>query len=215
MTDPVDWTRTAEQQVLDEAIRIAPSEGWTSRMTRLAGRAAGFSDGETELLLPRGPADLAALLSRRHDARALLMLEAVDPKALKIRERIAQAVEARIDAAGNDEAAARRWCGWLTLPQNLALGGQLAWESADLLWRWAGDVATDENHYSKRALLAGILMATLLVRLSQGEAAAEATLDRRIEAVMAFERFKGRVGKLKLGEWAAGAAGRLRYGLRG
>jgi len=32
--------------------------------------------------------------------------------------------------------------------------------------------------------------------------------------VMAFERFKGRVGKLKLGEWTAGAMGRLRYGLR-
>src|SRR5688500_9427402 len=113
MTDAADWTRTAEQKVLDEAIRLAPLEGWTSRMTKLAGRAAGFSEGETELLLPRGPADLAALLSRRHDARALLMLQEVDPATLKIRERIARAVEARIDAAGDDESAARRCAGWL------------------------------------------------------------------------------------------------------
>jgi hypothetical protein len=34
--------------------------------------------------------------------------------------------------------------------------------------------------------------------------------------VMAFERLKGRIGKLKLGDKAAGAVGRLRYGgLRG
>ena len=25
------------------------------------------------------------------------------------------------------------------------------------IWRWAGDTATDVNHYTKRALLAGIL----------------------------------------------------------
>ena len=32
---------------------------------------------------------------------------------------------------------------------------------------------------------------------------------------MAFERFKARVGKLQVGEWTAGAVGRLRFGLRG
>jgi ubiquinone biosynthesis protein COQ9 len=99
---------------------------------------------------------------------------------------------------------------------NPPLALRLVWESADTIWRWAGDTATDENHYSKRALLAGILTATLLVRLSQGEEAAAITLDRRIEAVMAFERFKARVGKLDLGRWTAGALGKLRYGgLRG
>src|SRR5437870_5281222 len=119
MTDA--WTRTAEAALLEAAIRIAPAEGWTARTAKLAGRAAGFSQGETELLLPRGPADLAALLSRRHDARALLIVEGVDPLALKIRERIARAIEARLDAAADDEAATRRWAGFLALPPNAPL----------------------------------------------------------------------------------------------
>jgi ubiquinone biosynthesis protein COQ9 len=141
-------------------------------------------------------------------------LAQIDPKSLKVRVRIRCGAMARTDAAMASEAATRRWAGFLALPSNAALGLRLVWESADAIWNWAGDTATDENHYSKRALLAGILAATLLVRLSQGESAAEATLDRRIEAVMAFERFKARVGKLKLGEGAVGALGRLRYGLR-
>jgi ubiquinone biosynthesis protein COQ9 len=209
-----DWIGTAEQQLLDQAIRIAPLEGWTARMARMAGRAAGFSAGETELLLPRGPADLAALLSRRHDARALLMLQAVDPEKLKVRERISRAVEARIDAAGDDEAAARRWCGWLALPQNLALGGQLAWESADALWRWAGDVATDENHYSKRALLAGILTGAIAIRLNAGRGAALRFAGRRIDDVMRFETWKAKSGfrPEELMQKAAAALGRMRYG---
>jgi ubiquinone biosynthesis protein COQ9 len=214
--ETADWAAEAEARVLAEALKLAPDQGWTWAMTKAAGEAAGFSLGETELLLPGGPRDLAALNSRACDAAAMAALDGTDPKSLKIRERIRRGASARIGAAMASEAATRRWAGFLALPGNAALGLRLVWESADLIWNWAGDTATDENHYSKRALLAGILTSTLLVRLSQGEAAAAASLDRRIEAVMAFERFKGLIGKLQLGQRAAGAIGRLRYGgLRG
>jgi len=209
-----DWASRTEARLLAEALRLAPQLGWTWRLAIAAGAAVGMTRGETELLVPGGPRDLAALQSRACDAAALAALADVDPVTLKVRERIRRGALAWLDAATADEPATRRWAGFLALPTHAPLGLRLAWETADKLWVWAGDRATDENHYSKRALLAGILMATLLVRLSQGEAAAEATLDRRIEAVMAFERFKGRVGKLQLGAWTAGAMGRLRYGLR-
>jgi len=206
------WAEEAEARVLVEALKLAPEHGWTWAMTRAAGAAAGFSLGETELLLPNGPRDLAALYSRWCDAQGMAALAEVDPAGLKIRERIRRGAWARTEAAMANETATRRCTGYLALPANAPLALRLVWESADAIWRWAGDTATDENHYSKRALLAGILTATLLVRLSQGEDAARATLDRRIEAVMAFERFKARVGKIDFGGWAAGALGRVRHG---
>jgi ubiquinone biosynthesis protein COQ9 len=208
------WTREAEDALLEQAIRLAPLEGWTSRVARLAGRAAGFSEGETELLLPRGPQDLAALLSRRHDARALAILEPLDPETLKIRERIAQAVEARLDAAAADEAATRRWAGFLALPPNAALGARLAWESAVALWRWAGDTSTDENHYSKRIILAGVLTSALAVRLSSGRGSALRFSARRIDEVMRFEAWKAttRLRPTDMLHSAAAALGRMRYG---
>lgn len=209
-----DWADAAEQQVLDAALKIAPQEGWTSRLAAMAGRACGFSAGETELLLPQGAADLAALLSRRHDAKALSALGEVDPAKLKIRERIARGVEARLNAAAADEAAVRRWAGFLALPPHAPLGVALAWESADVLWRWAGDTATDENHYSKRALLAGILTGALAIQLSSGREAALAFTDRRIANVMAFEKWKATT-KLKPSKFMdemAGALGRMRFG---
>jgi len=206
-----NWATAAEQLVLDQALKLVPSQGWTSLMTKNAGRAVGLSAGETELLLPQGPADLAALLSRRHDAAALAALG--DPQGLKIRERIARGVAARLEAACADEAAVRRLNGWFTLPQNMALGARLAWESADRLWRWAGDVATDENHYSKRVLLAGILSGALAIRFASGAEAAKAFTDRRIENVMAFETWKATTS-FRPGEIAnrfAEALGRMRY----
>jgi ubiquinone biosynthesis protein COQ9 len=209
-----DWAAAAEQRLLDEAVRLAPAEGWTRLMTRNAGRAAGFSDGETELLIPHGPADLAALFSRRHDARALAILGPAPADELKVRERIYRAVEARLDAAAQDETALRRWMGWLALPPNTPLAARLAWESADRLWRWAGDTATDENHYSKRALLAGILTGALAIRLASGRADALTFTERRIEDVMRFERFKAAtpIRPYDLLAGAAAALGRIRYG---
>ncbi len=211
---PEDWAAAAEQQILDQALKLVPQEGWTARMARLAGQAAGLSAGETELLLPQGAADLAALLSRRHDVAALKALSTLDPAKLKIRERIARGVEARIAAAMADEPAVRRLNGWFALPQNMGLGARMAWESADRIWRWAGDVATDENHYSKRVLLAGILSGALAIRLSSGAEAAKTFTDRRIENVMAFEKWKATTN-FRPQEMAAKFAeslGRMRFG---
>ena len=212
MSDPEDWARETEQRLLDAALRHVGTLGWTRRAAMAAGKDLGLSAAETELLIPNAGADLAALLSRRHDRAAMAALASVDPLSLKIRERIRRAVEARLDAAMTDEGALRRWAGFMALPSNLPLAGRLVWESADALWRWAGDVATDENHYSKRAILAGILTATLAIRLSAGRAAAMAHLDARIENVMAFEKWKAGIKPSESLRELAQALGRMRYG---
>jgi ubiquinone biosynthesis protein COQ9 len=214
MTDssanPADWADETEQRLLDAALPLVGELGWSDRLVWAAGKAVGLTRPETELLLPHGPSDLAAILARRHDRRALEALSAVEPGTLKIRERIRRGVQARLDAAMADEAAVRRWQGFLAL--HPFLGSRLLWESADLIWRWAGDTATDENHYSKRAILGGILSTCLAVRLTSGAEAADAQLDRSIDRVMEYEKFKARFrGK----DWAgdlAGALGRMRFG---
>ena len=207
-----NWAEAAEQRVLDAALPLVTDCGWTSRLVARAAEACGLGPGDAELLFPNGPRDLAALLSRRCDAGALQALEGPEFDGLKIREKIARAVEARLDACVQDEAVARRLAGFLALPQNMGLGLQLAWESADKLWRRAGDVSADENHYSKRAILAGILVSALAVRLQHGREAAEAFTARRIENVMSFEKLKARVKPPVSAETIAAALARMRYG---
>lgn len=185
-----DWADRMEQSVLDAAVLRAPALGWNARMVRAACADNGLSLGDEELLLPNGARDLAALLSRRHDDRAMEALAEVDPSALKIRERIARAVSERMEAGAADLEATRKCAAFLALPTNADLGLRLTWETADLLWRWAGDTATDWNHYSKRAILSGILVPALTMRWFDGKDAAEAFVARRIENVMAFENWK-------------------------
>jgi len=183
-----DWADDAEQRLLDAALPRAAALGFTPALLKAAGEGAGLSGGDVGLLLPNGPADLVALLSRRHDRRALEVLG--DGAGLKIRQKIAAGLQARLDAAAADQEASKRAAGFLALPQNLSLAGRLTWESADRLWRWAGDTATDENHYSKRAILSGILAPALTIRLFDGPEPAEAFVQARIDNVMAFEKWK-------------------------
>jgi len=212
-TPEPDWADTAETRILDQAVLLARRGLWSDRLARRSAEAAGLSPAEAELVIPYGGRDLAALLVRRHDSRALERLGAVDPANLKIRQRIRTAVAVRVEAALDDEAATRAAALFLALPPNAALGLRLGWETADGLWRWAGDVSADENHYSKRAILGAVLGSTLAVRLAAGQAAAETHLDRALQQVMRFETWKARLPKLSgLAAEAASALGRARYG---
>src|SRR5205823_2585108 len=87
--------------------------------------------------------------------------------------------ETAAEAAAADAPATQRMNGFLALPHHMALGARLLWDSADALWRWAGDTATDENHYSKRMILSGVLGPAIAIRLASGRAAAEGYVFRR------------------------------------
>ena len=206
-----DWADRTEQRLLDAAILRAADLGITPALLKAAGEACDLSEGDVGLLLPNGPADLVALLSRRHDAKAMQALAQLDVGTLKIREKIAQGLSARLEAAAADLEASRRAAGFLTLPQNLSLARRLTWESADHIWRWAGDVATDENHYSKRAILSGILAPALTMRVFDGREPAEAFVAARIENVMAFEKWKAGLKVSEPLKAAAEALAKMRY----
>ena len=214
-TEQLAWAEQTEQRLLDAALGLAQT-GWGGDLAVRAGAAIGLSPAEVALLAPGGSRDLAALLSRRCDRAAIAALANTDPLSLKVRERIRTGVIARLDAHRDYQPAARRCMGYLALPANLPLAGRLTWEAADTIWRWAGDVATDENHYSKRAILSAVLAEVLATDLAQGRDAAIAQLDARLANVMAFEKWKATtpLRPSTLAAQAAAALGRIRYAQR-
>ena len=133
---------------------------------------------------------------------------------MKIREKIRALVWRRLEIMGPAREAVRRAVAILAMPQNLPLALRISWRTADLMWRIAGDTSTDFNHYTKRMTLGAVYGSTLLVWLddqSEGWAETAAFLDRRIDEVMRFEKFKaewrGSSEHLSLSRFL----GRLRY----
>ncbi len=101
-----DWADRTEQRLLDAAILRAADLGFSPALLKAAGEACDLSEGDVGLLLPNGPADLVALLSRRHDEKTMEILAGLDvSKVTKIRQKIFEGVE-RSRTRAPPEAAA-------------------------------------------------------------------------------------------------------------
>ena len=184
----------AKERLLDAALHHVTFDGWSDTTFRAAADEIGLGPDLARVICPRGALDLAVAYHRRGDAAMEEGLRSGDLSALRFRDRIAHAVRLRLEAA--DREVVRRGAALFALPQNAATGAGLIWGTADAIWRALGDTSDDINWYSKRATLSAVYSATVLFWLgdeSEGHVATWDFLDRRIEEVMQFEKFKAQV----------------------
>jgi ubiquinone biosynthesis protein COQ9 len=190
----------------------AAFDGWTAAARDLAADGAGIDRDVAALALPDAPAMIDAWFASI-DARMIEVTPAL--AALKVRRRITDQIEARLDIVAPDREALRRALAILALPTNVAHAARLGWRTADLMWRRAGDIATDYNHYTKRASLLAIYGATVAVLLdddSEAQTETRAFLARRIEGLMRFEKAKAEwIGRDRPRLSLTRFIGRLRY----
>ncbi len=182
--------------LIEAVLPDVPFDGWSNATIATAAQRIGIDDVEIAALLPRGPRDAVAAFSRWADRKMLAALDATSLETMKVRERIATAVRARLAALEPHREAVRRALALLALPQNVPLGVRLLYDTVDAIWYAAGDTATDFNFYTKRGLLAGVLASTTLYWLDDRSAGAEAThgfLDRRLADVMRIPRLGSRL----------------------
>ena len=205
-----------QETALDLALAIgenAAFDGWTAAAVEAAALSEGVDPAVASLAVPADAVGMIDLYGRGVD-RALA--EALAPEtlaAMKIRERIRTLVWTRLQIQEPAKEAIRRALAILAMPQNALAGARLSWRSADVMWRMAGDVATDYNHYTKRAILSAVYGSTLLAWLqddSEGAADTAAFLDRRIDEVMRFEKWKAGLGQSERPSLTR-FLGRLRY----
>ncbi|MCA8889870.1 MAG: COQ9 family protein [Parvularculaceae bacterium] len=187
---------TERAQILENALEIAAFDGFNQVMLEKAAKAAGYDSSVAAAAFPGGVIDLLDLWSLQADEAASAALAEPDAKALKIREKVARAVKARIAFLRPHKEAARRAAAYLALPPYAPDGVRFTWNTADAIWRALGDKSTDYNFYSKRAILSGVLTSTFarwFADDSDDEAATDAFLSARIDNVMQFEKLKAKV----------------------
>lgn len=178
--------------------REAAFDGWTKEAVINAARAENVDEDVAILAFNDDgkrvdPMDLIDAWIQSIDAGMERLLPADKLATMKIRERIRQLVEARIDMLAENRESLRRALAIEAMPLNAPRALKWGWRSADIMWRLAGDTATDYNHYTKRAMLGSIYAATLAVLInddSENQAETRAFLGRRIDNVMSFEKAK-------------------------
>ena len=190
-------------------------DGWSLKAVDSAAAQLGVDPLQARLAMPKGQAAMVDLYIQAIDRT---LEEHFTPERLagmKIREKIRALVWQRLEIMGPAREAVRRGLAILSMPQNVPLALRISWRTADLMWRIAGDTSTDFNHYTKRMTLGAVYGSTLLAWLDDQTENWQATadfLDRRIDDVMRFEKWKAgwRVSsdrRLSLSRFL----GRLRY----
>jgi ubiquinone biosynthesis protein COQ9 len=189
-------------------------DGWSHAAVDSAAGQLGIDPVQARLAMPKSQAALIDLYIQEVDRALEAAFTPEQLAGMKIRERIRALIWKRLEIMGPAREAVRRALAILAMPQNVPLAMQASWRTADRMWRLAGDTSTDFNHYTKRITLGAVYGSTLLVWLddqSEGWSDTAAFLDRRIDNVMQFEKWKagwrGSSGGLSLSRFL----GRLRY----
>jgi ubiquinone biosynthesis protein COQ9 len=190
-------------------------DGWTEKSVDAAAGQLGTDPAVARLAFPKDQlGKIESYISAVDDAmQAHFTPERI--AALKIRERIRELIWFRLQTMGPAREAVRSALAILAMPQNAPKALSLGWRSADLMWRLAGDTASDFNHYTKRLTLSAVYASTLLAWLddqSEGWTETSAFLDRRIGDVMRFEKWKAQWrGSSERRPSLSRFLGRLRY----
>ena len=194
MIEPSDMTLDELRVALAPLIPAnAVFDGWSDKALAMAAAELGVPPERARLAFPGGAMEMVDAWFDAID-RAMAKawpLERIEQ--LKIRERIRDLVLYRIEVINPHKEALRRAFAIMAQPQNAMMAARLAWRAADRMWRIAGDTSTDFNHYSKRGILSALYTSTMLVFLdddSEGLVETKGFLDRRIDDVMRFEKFK-------------------------
>ncbi|MEP5155535.1 COQ9 family protein [Planktotalea sp.] len=186
---------SAKEQLLDAALNHVVFDGWGDATFAAAVQDTGLEPEFARACCPRGGVDLAIAYHQRGDRLMLERFASEDLSNLRYSEKIAALVRFRLEAV-SDKEAVQRGSTLFALPQNAADGAKLVWGTSDAIWRALDDTSRDANWYTKRTTLSAVYSATVLFWLgdqSEDYADTWAFLDRRIENVMQFEKFKAQL----------------------
>ncbi len=204
--DDLTNAREAERRaLLSAALEEVPFDGWSRRALTQGAISLGLPAIDVDRLFPGGPVEALEFWNAEADQAVLDAFENADPAPLRVRDKIAFGVRARLEPLFPHREAVRRGLTLMALPQNAALAATLLYRTVDTIWHGAGDTSTDWNFYSKRGLLAGVFGSTLVHWLDDASEDCVETwafLGRRIDNVMTLPRA---IGQLQ---------NRLRAGLR-
>ncbi|MBL6958414.1 MAG: COQ9 family protein [Rhodospirillales bacterium] len=193
-----------DQQDIRDAILLSTLphvafDGWTHKALEAGTRDAGFEPELRLRVFPGGLREVAEHFSEYADRRMLAALDGLDLDEMKVRDRVAAGVRARLEALTPHREAVRYVLAYLALPTNGGTVLRLTFNTLNAIWYAAGDTATDFNYYTKRGLLAPVYMSTVLYWLSdtsEGYADTWDFLDRRIGDVLKIPMMQARVKNL-------------------
>ncbi|MCA4774471.1 COQ9 family protein [Wolbachia endosymbiont of Mansonella perstans] len=185
------------KSVVDELIRVIPFEGISDETLlkvctylNLANSFCKFQNGIYSAL---------EYIAEDLNSSMITKLRNSNLEDMKVRERVKLAVQIRLSnyaKLSNYREFLKSISLFSVLPKNTYFSGKLLYRTVSAIWYGIHDQSTDFNYYTKRAILAGVYLSTMLFFIndySEGFADTLSFLDRHVNNVVAFQKFKTRL----------------------
>jgi len=185
-----------QDRIVLYALDAAPHDGWSIDSLYAAAHECGRSGHLVGEMFPNGLKDATAHIAALFDRQTRESLQKTKPDTMRVRDRVATAVRTRLELMAPYRDGLRVALAYQARPLHMPQAARTLWASADTIWVWAGDTATDYNRYTKRALLAGVMAATTLFWLQDTSpkfSKTHAFLERRINQVLKLGRTIGSI----------------------
>jgi ubiquinone biosynthesis protein COQ9 len=187
---------TNKQKILNHFLETCLFEGWSNKALELAFIKAEIDVKFLPFIFENGCVDIADFFIRTIDEEMQKDVAGTDFGPMKIRDKIKNLVKIRLKINRQYKPQLQKLIQFYSHPKNIVLAFKNSYKTADLMWKIAGDNATDFNFYSKRIILTKIYIRVLLSFIKDESDNYQKTLDlldREIEKVMQFAAFKFKV----------------------
>lgn len=179
------------------ALADVPFDGWCWDVIEKSALRLGYDKETVRRVFSDKLSNVLRYFSIWADRQMLAALEGVNIDNMRVRDRIRLAIQTRLEVLEPYKESVRAASVYWFSPFRKITAGKMVWQSADKIWNWAGDRATNYNHYTKRALLSGVITTTMVAWLNDNSSNHQETLaflDRRIDNVLGIGKF---IGKFK------------------
>jgi ubiquinone biosynthesis protein COQ9 len=188
-------------KILYQWLDDMPFEGITFTSLQNSAVKAGYASDLVDALFPHKLHQALKELSFDFDARMIRELEHVNIESLPVRERVKTATMARLRIMDEHKESYKVIMAYWANPMRVIPSKKMLWNTADRIWTWAGDTATDYNRHTKRGLLSSVLCLTYFYWQQDKSLSLEKTegfLHRSLDNTVQIGRMAGTiVQKLK------------------
>ena len=177
------------KKILKQALIDINTYGFNENMLIQAEKNCNFSKGTVGRLFPEGIYEMMEYFFNQTDIEMLKKINQIENKDIRIRDKIYNGVIIRLEIFQKNKDSIKHI--FVSESSTPIKSIRNLWNTADLIWRSAGDTSTDYNHYTKRLLLSWVYLSTLLCWFNDKSKNIEETklfLNRRIDEVLKFRK---------------------------
>jgi len=183
-------------KILELTKKIVSIDGWSENvLEKLVNK--NIDSSELAYYYPNGYKDILKFSLDEINYSLEKIISKTNIINLPLNKRIKKILMTRLEILNKDKKFFNKTFNHLILPQNTKILTKSLYKSVDTMWYLAGDNSTDFNFYTKRLILSGIYISSLLIFFNKNIEEAENNIDRSLKRISKLPKLKERFSFIK------------------